>query len=71
MAQVDADGKHHLFLHEQFAHLHTENTDKTSNIVCDEDIMQNNHMFEHMLPNLSVNSHWIFPQSFFDFWSKI
>ena len=25
-AQVDTDGKHSLFLHEQLAHLHTENT---------------------------------------------
>ena len=26
MAQVDTDGKHGLFLHEQVAHLHTEIT---------------------------------------------
>ena len=25
-AKVDTDGKHGLFLHEQLAHLHTENT---------------------------------------------
>ena len=26
MAKVDTNGKHGLFLHEQLAHLHTENT---------------------------------------------
>ena len=26
MAQVDTNGKHSLFLHEQLVHLHTENT---------------------------------------------
>ena len=62
MAQVHTNGKHGLFLHEQLAHLHTENTDeasKASNIAFDEDIMENNYMFV-MLWNLSVISHWIF-----------
>ena len=55
MAQVDTDGNHGLFLHEQFAHLHTGNTQKkVSNIASDEDIMENNYMFV-MLWNLSVN----------------
>ena len=46
MAQVNTDGKHGLFLHEQLAHLHTGNTLKNvSNIASDEDIMENNYMF--------------------------
>ena len=45
MAQVNTDGKHDLFLHEQLAHLHTGNTQKkVSNIVSDEEIMKNNYM---------------------------
>ena len=67
MAQVDTDGKHGLFLHEQLAHLHTEHTqDETSNIASDVDIMENNNMFV-MLWNLSVINHWIFPHFFFFF----
>ena len=46
MAQVDTDGNHCLFLHEQLAHLHTGNTPKkVSNIASDEDIMENNCVF--------------------------
>ena len=46
MAQVDTEGNHGLFLHEQLAHLHTGNThNKVSNIVSDEDFMENNYMF--------------------------
>ena len=46
MAQVNTDGNHSLFLHEQLFHLHTGNTQKkVSNIASDEDIMENNYMF--------------------------
>ena len=46
MAQVNTDRNHGLFLHEQLAHLHTENIQKkVSNIASDEDIMENNYMF--------------------------
>ena len=46
MAQVDIDGNHSLFLHEQLAHLHTGNTQKKVSIIAsDEDIMENNYMF--------------------------
>ena len=66
-AQVDIDGNHGLFLHEQLSHLHTGNTQKkVSNIVSNEDIMENNHMFA-MLWNLSVISHLIFQQCCFLF----
>ena len=41
MAQVDTNGKHGLFLHEQLVHLYTENT-QASNIAFDENIMENN-----------------------------
>ena len=45
MAQVDTDKNHGLSLHEQFAHFYTGNTQKkVSNIVSDEDIMENNHV---------------------------
>ena len=65
MAQVDADGNHGLFLHEQLLYLHTGNTQKkVSNIASDEDIMENNYVFV-MLWNLSVISHLIFPQCSF------
>ena len=37
--------KHGLVLDEQLAHLHTENTDKASNIASDENIMENNYIF--------------------------
>ena len=61
MVQVDTDGNHGVFLHERLAHLHTRNTQKkVSNIVSDEDIMENNYMFG-LLWNLSVFSRWIFP----------
>ena len=54
MTQVDTDGNHGLFLHEQLAHLHTGSTQKNvSNIASDEDIMENNYMFV-MLWNLKV-----------------
>ena len=44
--QVDTDGNHGPFLHEQLAHLHTGNTQKkVSNIASDEDIMENSHIF--------------------------
>ena len=67
MVQVNTDGNHGLFLHEQLAHLHTRNTQKkVSNIVSNEDIMENNYMFG-MLLNLSIISHWIFPHCFFLF----
>ena len=67
MAQVHTDRKHGLFIYEQHAHLHTENTQKkVSNIASDEDIIENNYMFV-MLYNLSVISHWIFPECFFLF----
>ena len=39
-------------------------TDEASNIAFDEHIMENNYMFV-TLWNLSVISHWIFPQYFF------
>ena len=66
-AQVDSDGNHGLFLHEQLAHLNTGNTQKkVSNIASDEDIMENNIMFV-MLWNLRVICHLIFPQYFFFF----
>ena len=65
MAQVDTDGNHGLFLHGQLVHLHTGNTQKkVSNIVSDENIMENNYMFV-MLWNSSVISHLIFPQCSF------
>ena len=64
MAQVHTDGKHSLFLHEQLAHSHWKYTDEGSNIAFNEDIMENNYMFV-MIWNLSVFSHWIFPQCFF------
>ena len=65
MVQVDTDGNQGLFLHEQLAHLHTRNIQKkVSNIVLDENIMENNNMFG-MLWNFSVISHWIFPHCFF------
>ena len=41
---------------------------EASNRAFDEDIMENNFMFV-MLLNLSVFSHWIFPQYFFLFWA--
>ena len=41
-------------------------TDEASNIAFKEDIMENNYMFI-ILVNLSVISHWIFPQYFFLF----
>ena len=67
MAQVDTDGNHGLFLHEQLAHLHAGNTqNEVSNISPDEDIMGNNYMLV-MLWNLSVIGHLIFPQCFFLF----
>ena len=45
-AQVDTDGNHSLFLHEQLAHLHTGNTQKkVSNTASGEDNMENNYMF--------------------------
>ena len=67
-SQVDPNGKHDLFLHEQLGHLHTEYTQTKlqSNIAFDEDIMENYYMFV-MLWNLSVISHLIFPQCFFLF----
>ena len=65
MAQVDTKGKHGQFLHEQLVHLQTENTQtKLQGIAFDEDITENNYMFV-MLWNLSIVSHWIFPQWFF------
>ena len=72
MAQVDKDGNHGLFLHEQLAPLHiTGNTKKNvSNIASDEDILEINHMFV-MLWNSSIISHLIFLQCFFYFWHKI
>ena len=63
--QMDTDGNHGLFLHEQLAHLHTGDTEKkVINIASDEPIMENNYMFV-MLWNLSVINHLIFPQCFF------
>ena len=54
-----------LFLHEQFVHLHTGNTQrKVSNIASDEDIVENNYTFV-LLWNLNVISHLIFPQCSF------
>ena len=51
---------------------HQQETDKASNIAFDEDIMENNYMFVMMLRNLSVISHWVFPQFFFyNFWREI
>ena len=45
MAQVDTDGNHGLFLHEQLAHLHTGSTQKkVSNIASGDDIMQINYV---------------------------
>ena len=64
MAQVDTNRSHGLFLHEQLAQLHPENTQKFSNIASDEDIMENNYMFV-MLSDLSGMSHLIFPKCFF------
>ena len=50
---------------------HDHGQHKASNIVFDEDIMDNNYM-SVMFWNLSVISHWIFPQYFFlYFWSQI
>ena len=50
MAQVDTDGNHSLFLHEQLAHLHTGNTQKkVSNTASDEDIMENKYVFYVMV----------------------
>ena len=67
MPKVDTDGNHGLFLYDQLAHLHTGNTKKkVSNIVSDEDIMENNYMFV-ILSNLSIISHLIFPQCVFLF----
>ena len=64
MAQLDTNGNHGLFLHEQLAHLHTGNTQKkVSNILSDEDIIEDIIIFI-MLWNLSVISHLIFPQCF-------
>ena len=64
MAQVDTDGNHGLFLHEQLTHLHTANEQKkVSNITSHEDIMENDYMFVR-LGNLNVTSHLIFPQCF-------
>ena len=63
MAQVDSNGNHSLFLHEQLAHLNTGNTQKkVSNIASDENIMENNIIFV-MLEcwNLRVFGHLIFP----------
>ena len=60
MAQVNTNRKHGLFLHEQLVHLYPENTDEASNIVFNEDIMENNYMFV-LLWNIKVISHWIFP----------
>ena len=73
MAQVDTDGNHSLFLHEQLAHLHTGNTQtKVSNIVSNGDIMENNYMFV-MLWNLNITCRSLdFPtMRFFYFWHKI
>ena len=67
MAHVNTNTKYGLFLHEQLIHLHTKKyTDEASTIAIDEDIMENNYMFV-MLWNLSVISHWIFPQYCFSF----
>ena len=43
--QVDTDENHGLFLHEQLAHLYTENTGEALNITSNENIMENNYMF--------------------------
>ena len=60
MAQVDTDGNHGLFLHEQIAHVHTGSTqNKVSKEAFDEDLMENNYIFV-MLWNLSVTGHLIF-----------
>ena len=64
MAQIDTNGKHRPFLHEQLVHLHTENTRVNLQTAFDEDVMENNCMFVVLL-NLSIISHWIFPQFFF------
>ena len=46
LAQVDTDGNHGLYLHEQFAHLQTGNKQKkVSNIASGEEITENNYMF--------------------------
>ena len=46
MTQVDTDGNHSLFLHEQLTHVHNANTQKkVSNIVSDEGIIENDYMF--------------------------
>ena len=66
MANVDTNGKHGLFLLEQLIHLHTENTQTKLQTAFDDDIMENNYMFV-MLWNLSIISHWIFPQYLFLF----
>ena len=41
-------------------------TDEASNIASDEDIVENNYIFD-VLRNLSVISHLVFPQCFFFF----
>ena len=47
MAQVDTDGHHGLFLHEQLVHLYTGNRQKkVSNIASDEDIMENDVCYD-------------------------
>ena len=58
--EVNTEGNHSLFLHEQLAHLDTGNTQKkVSKIASDEDIMENNYMFV-MLWNLSSQTNnWI------------
>ena len=66
MANADINGKHGPFLHEKFIHLHTENTQTKLRTAFDDDIMENNYMFV-ILWNLSVISHWIFPQYLFLF----
>ena len=51
MAQVDTNGKHGLFLHEQLVHLHTEITQAKLQTAFDEDIMENNYMYIVVLWN--------------------
>ena len=42
-AQINTDGNHGLFLHEQLANLHTGNTKKkVPKLESDEDILENN-----------------------------
>ena len=45
-------------------------TCEASNIASNETLRKNNYMFV-MLLNLSVITHWIFPQCPFDFWRRI